>query len=138
MNGKTVIRALLVGHSPLTARINPTQAPSRISTETLGAGVVLPAIRIWKVSSVEGDAIKPGGTRHVRQRIQVDVIAKTTKELDEIMTLVRRAAADKLTTAAGLTNVSVVPAGEGPEGFDDEQSARSTSQDFSVTYNEPT
>lgn len=137
MSGVVVIRQLLVAHAPLVALIDPDELPPRITSDLFGQGVVLPALRIWKVSGVDGAAIAPGATRHLRERVQVDVLARNRPELGQLLPLVRRACADKRPAVSGLTAVSVVFAGEGPDGYDTEISARSASLDFIVTYNEP-
>lgn len=138
MSGVVVIRRLLAAHTPLAAKIDPEEMPPRITSDPFGQGVVLPALRVWKVSGADSGVIKPGASRHHRERIQVDVLGSTRREIDEIKPLVLAACGDVRPAVAGLTNVTVVPAGEGPDGYDSEISARSTSHDFIVTYNKAT
>ena len=132
MDGAAIIRALLVGDAALLALV----PEERIVADDLGIGIVLPAIAITSVSWVERKVLKPGVSRHVTERVQVDVMAKRVPEKKAVLRAVRAAAADFIGAAAGLTDVSVQLDSAGPDITDDQASIRIGSQDFMVGFTE--
>ena len=132
MNGVAAIRSVLVANATLTALVPAT----RISSGVLPQGTALPAISITSVSSVDRNIPNPGSYRHVMERVQVTVLASTYPTQKSIMLAVKKAAADKMPTVTGISNVTVHTDSQGPDFMNDEASIYLGSQDFRVTFNE--
>lgn len=134
MNGKAAIRQLLVASVPLAAIV----PKDRIKGEVLPLNVKLPAIGIVKISGVDRNTVAPGLKRRVTQRIQVTIMGQTTLQAEQILRLVRLAAADKMPHVAGISEVTVHTDGEGPDFTEEDVSIPMQMQDFKVSYNELT
>lgn len=132
MNGTAAVRQLLVAYAPLTALVPAT----RIVTGANAQGTTLPAIAITEVSGVDRNIPNPGANRHVRERVQITVMAANYPAVVAILKQARRAAADQMPTVAGISNVVVHTDGQGPYFTDEAAAIHMKTQDFRVTYNE--
>jgi hypothetical protein len=99
-------------------------------------GTALPAISIVRVSSTDRNLPNPGTYRHVRDRVQVNVMASTYPQQRAVLAAVRAAAADQFPTVSGITRVTIHTDGAGPDFINDQASIFVGSQDFIVTYSE--
>jgi len=133
MSGVMIIGALLRAHAPLV-QVVPEQW---IKAGALPEDPALPAILIRTVSSVDHPFLKKGAVNLVTERIAVTVRAASYRDQRAIIRLIRSAAADKTGTIAGAAGVSVLTAGTGPDVRGPGNSFEQT-QDFKVTFNEPT
>ena len=136
MNGVAVIIQLLCDDAGVTALVDPDASPSRISGDTLGQGVVLPAIEVELVSSVDRNIPAPGGNRHVRDRVTVRGHAETVPDLAVLMKAIKLACANQMPEVDGLSHVTVHTDGAGPQGINPATMARARTQDFLVRYTE--
>ena len=132
MDGVAAIRQLLVADASLTALVPAT----RIQAGDMPQGTTLPAISITRVSSVDRNLPNPGTYRHVRDRVQVNVLAATYPQQRAVLSAIRAAAADQFPTVSGLTRVTVHTDGAGPDFMNEAASIYLGSQDFIVTYSE--
>lgn len=132
MNGVIALRQLLVASGAVTALV-PT---ARIAAGVLPQGVALPAISITSVSSVDRNIPNPGANRHVRERVQVTVMASTYPSLKAILAAVKGAAADTMPAVSGITDVVVHTDGAGPDFMDEDASIYLGTQDFAVRFSE--
>jgi len=138
MNGVAVILQLLSADAGVTGLIDPDALPSRISGDVLGQGVVLPAIEVELVSSVDRNILSPGGARHVQDRVTVRGHAATVPDLAALMKAIKTACADQMPEIAGLAAITVHTDGAGPQGISPATMARARTQDFLVRYSEAT
>lgn len=134
MIGVAVIGELLKADSDVLAF-----APAvRIKAGALPQGVTLPAIAVTSISGADRNILSPGSNRHVRERVQVTVLASNYREKRTGMQLVRRACADKRGDFAGMTGVVVLTDGAGPDFLSQDSTIWMQTQDFAVGFNEPT
>ncbi len=133
MSGIGVLRTLFLAHGPLVAVV----PDARIIGEALPAGTQLPALSLEIISSVDRRPLKIGGTRRVTDRVQVTVHTNDASQRNQIMGLVRLAAAGAIGDFGTATAASVQTDGQGPDTTDPETRIRTRSQDFLVSYNEP-
>lgn len=133
MSGVVVMVHLMSADPGVTALV----APNNIVGDTIAEGTPLPNISAQQISSVDHNIPAPGGTRHVTQRIQLTIRARSRPEAKAILKAVRRAGSGKMPTIAGLTDVVSQTDGEGPDGTEAQTGARLQAQDFRVSYNEP-
>lgn len=131
MSGVAIVRALMVGHAPLTAQVQA----ARIVAGDLKQGTTLPAISITLVSGVEGltVAMTEAG-KLVTERVQVTVLASSYPSLKNIIGLVRAALPHTRGAVAGFTCDSILPAGDGPDGWLPEESIYDQPIDFTVRF----
>lgn len=132
MDGVAAVKQLLHADGTLTALV----PAARIQAGALPQGITLPALALESISKVDRNIPAPGADRHVSERVQVTVLAKTYPSQKEIMRAVRHAVADKFPTVSGLVNVTVHTDGSGPDLINDDASIRIQTQDFRVTYSE--
>ena len=137
MDGSAILRHLAAADIDIAAAIPIDAEPPRLTCDILARGVQLPAMRFWKVSSVDHRPLSGGATRRVTQRIQAEIHARDVPQAKALLKLLRRAC-DRPYIAAllGLSKVSVLTDGEGPEGFSPATEGRVVTQDFRVSYNE--
>ncbi|WP_340265411.1 tail completion protein gp17 [Sphingobium mellinum] len=138
MNGVAVILQLLCADAGVAALVDPTAVPSRISGDELGQGVVLPAIEVELVSSVDRNILSRGGARHVQDRVTVRGHAATVPDLAVLMKAIKAACADTMPAVDGLAHVTVHTDGAGPQGTSPTTMVRARTQDFLVRYSEAT
>lgn len=137
MDGLVVIRALLLASEDVTALV----PPDRIQADVLPEGSDLPAIMLEHISSTPRNALRKGGTKHFRDRIQVTPNAADYDQMRAICDAVFAACADQRPKVDGLTSIAVTAASVGPDGFNPVNNARARPMDFTVNYNktaEPT
>lgn len=132
MEGVAALRQVLVANGALTALVPAT----RIQAGDMPEGTVLPAISLTRVSSTDRNLPNPGANRHVRDRVQVNVMASTYPQQREVLAAVRAAAADQFPTVSGLLRVTIHTDGAGPDFRNEQASIFLGSQDFIVTYSE--
>lgn len=132
MSGVAAIRQLLAADAGLTALVPAT----RIAAGVMPQGTALPAVSIMSVSSVDRNIPNPGTKRQVVERVQVTALSATYPALQTILAAVRAAAADKLPTVSGLSDVVVHTDGAGPDFMDEAAAIYLSTQDFRVSYNE--
>ncbi len=133
MDGVVALRSVLIADAALLA-IVPAE---RIVAGTLPLDAALSAIAITSVSKVDDNLLSPETTRFVRERVQVMALAATYPELKRVLRAVRHAAADQIDPVVdGLTGVTILTAGAGPDLMDEQASIYQGTQDFSVSYNE--
>jgi len=134
MSGVAVIGELLNGYSPLTTLV-PAE---RIKAGVLAQNIGLPAVAVTSISGVDRNILAAGDKRRVNERVQVTVLANSYRDKRNILQLVRRACADKHGDFANVTDVSVLTDGTGPDFLSDDAQIWMQSQDFGVSFNEPT
>ena len=132
MEGVAALRQILVANAALTALVPET----RIQAGDMPEGTILPAISLARVSSVDRNLPNPGTNRHVRDRVQVNVMASTYPQHRVVLAAVRAAAADQFPTVSGLLRVTIHTDGAGPDFMNEAASIYLGSQDFIVTYSE--
>lgn len=132
MDGVAAVRVALVADAPLIALV----PAARIVAGVLPQGATLPAIALQSISKNDRNIPNPGVYRHVQERVQVTVLAKTYPSQQQILRAVRKAAADKFPTVTGLTQVTIHTLTAGPDFMNEEASIHIGSQDFNVTYSE--
>ena len=134
MNGVAAIRVGLVADAALIAIV----PADRIAAGVLPTGTALPALSIMQVSSTDLNIPAPGAKRHVVDRVQVTALATTYVELRATLAAAKAACADSFPTVAGISEVSILTDGAGPDFMDDEAKFYLGSQDFVVAYNQNT
>lgn len=135
MNGVAALVAVLTGNAALTAMVPRSNiAPGRAPPD-----IALPYVSVASVSKVDLNLPTPSTKRQVRQLVDVTGHAGNYPALEDVMRLIRRAAADRLYPPIdGISGVTIHTAGEGPD-FEDENSAMYLrTQTFAVIYNEDT
>ena len=133
MSGVKAIVSLLTGNGALTAVVPAV----RIMAGVLPQGTALPHCSIMRVSATDLNIPTPATKRQVRELVQVTVLASTYPEQQQVLALVKKAAADQLyPTVSGMSGVTVHTAGTGPDFMDDAASIYIGTQDFTVIYSE--
>jgi hypothetical protein len=143
MSGIGIMRALLTAHAPLAALV----PDDNIVAGVLPEDTQLNGIVLEHVSGSDRNIPLPGARRRVVERVQVNALGKSYPEAEQIVKVVRKAAADKILPdmssypgfgAMGVTEITVHTAGRGPNDMNEDASIYIASQDFLVGYNEPT
>ncbi|MDP3650902.1 MAG: DUF3168 domain-containing protein [Rhodoferax sp.] len=134
MSGVKIIRALLAADAALTALVPAV----RIVAGVVPQGTALPAVAITEVSRVDINALKPGAYARSTSRVQVTVMAASYPMQKQILGAVRHACRDKVGTIAGVGGVSVLLDSTGPDFNDSDTGFYMQSQDFKVSFIEPT
>lgn len=132
MEGVAVIRQVLAANAALIALV----PAMRIQAGDMPQGTALPAISIVRVSSTDRNLPNPGTYRHVRDRVQVNVMASTYPQQRAVLAAIRAAAADQFPTVSGIIRVTIHTDGAGPDFINEQASIYVGSQDFIVTYSE--
>lgn len=134
MNGVSVVGELLNSYSPLTAVVPAT----RIKAGALPEGTALPAVAVTSISAGDLNMLSTGVKRRVNERVHVTVLAGSYRTRDDVLRLVRMACADKRGNFAGVTEVSVLTDGVGPDFQSDDSNIWMQTQTLSVSFNELT
>lgn len=134
MSGVEIVGALLNASTDLLALV-PT---ARIKAGALPQGVALPAIAVTSVGAIDRNILSQGSARRVSERVQVTVLAANYRDKETILRLVRSACADKRGDLASTTAADVLTDGAGPDFQSDDSTIWMKTQDFSVSFNEPT
>ncbi|TCP94472.1 hypothetical protein C8J42_101938 [Sphingomonas sp. PP-CE-1A-559] len=132
MTGVDIIGALLVDDEAVLEM----HTAERIKAGALADGVVLPALLVRLVSSVERQPLKRGGSVRTVDRIAVTVRSKTYAEQTKAIGLVRKACAGRTGDVGEAKSVSVLTAGAGPDARGPGNSFEQT-QDFRVSFDAP-
>ncbi|MGH6746590.1 tail completion protein gp17 [Novosphingobium sp.] len=107
----------------------------RISPGPSPLGFALPWIALESVSVNDRNIPAPGVQRHVRERVQVTVMARDYPQRTAVMRAVRRAAADRLDVEVeGIEAVTIHTDSAGPDFMIEDASIWCRTQDFLVTY----
>ncbi len=134
MSGIKIIRALLVADAAVLALVPGT----RIQAGILPQGTALPYISITSVSGVDFDVVKVGAITRVTQRIQLSVVAASYAAKKPLLTAIRSALRGRFGAFAGYQQAVVQTDAEGPDLDVVATGFFSQSQDFKVSFNEPT
>lgn len=132
MSGVDIIGALLLGDAPVTAAI-PAE---RIKAGKLPDGIVLPALLVRSVSTVERIVLRRRGLVRQVERVSVTIRAASYRDQRAGVALVRDACAGFVGDVAGASRVSVLNAGTGPDVLGPADSFEQA-QDFRVSFEEP-
>lgn len=112
MSGVAVVSSLLRGATDLTA-IVPAES---IKGGTLPEGVSIPALLVRSVSLNERQPLRRGAAIRTVERVSVTVRATNYREQRAVIALVRRICGGFVATeAVGVTNVSILTNGAGPD-----------------------
>ena len=132
MDGVAAVRSVLVADGTVTGLV----PVGRIIAGALPQGFTLPAIALESISKMDRNILHPGSDRHVNERVQVTVLAKTYPSQKAILRAIRHAAADTFPTVTGMSNVTIHTDGAGPDMINEDASIRIGTQDFRVDYTE--
>lgn len=118
------------------------QVPAaRIKAGALPLSIAFPAISVTSVSNVPSMNVAMSNTTLMTERVQITVYAKSIDGVSSgydtqksILALIRTALANAHGTVNGLTCESIVPAGEGPDIFDDVTLVYEQSADYLVRW----
>lgn len=111
MTGADIVGALLLADAPVLAKV----AAASIKAGKLPDDVVLPALLVRVVSSLERQQLKRVGKVLMTDRIAVMVRAVSYIDQTDIIGLVREACAGKTGDVGGGESVSILNAGVGPD-----------------------
>lgn len=135
MSGVAVIQALLAGNTQLVAAV----PAARIFGGPIPPKTALPAIAVMQISGTERLTVSMSERRRQRtERIQVTVEARDYPTKKTVLELVRGACGMRVGDLNGVSVMSVLPAGEGPDLDDPETPLYSQSRDFIVSWRTPT
>lgn len=131
MDGVAAIRVALVGNAALLELV-PADC---ISAGALSLDAPLPSLMLTSISSNDRNVLSPGSRRHVRERVQVTILAKNYSQQKAILRAVRRAAADRLNVdVEGIRAVTIHTEQAGPDLMIEDPAIWCQPQDFLVTY----
>lgn len=148
MSAVKIIRSLLAADAAVVALV----PAGRIIAGVLPQGTALPAIAVTEVSRTDHQPLKAGAFGRSTSRVQVTLFATTYPQQKQLLGLVRHVCRDKngqldatvigdwftYFEHIGVSGVSVLLAGTGPDFNDPEAGFYMQSQDFSVSYTEAT
>ena len=134
MNGVAAVVQILMADAALTAVV----PESRIVGGVLEQGTALPAITVTAVSGVPLEVITKGANRFVTDRVQATVHSSDQAERHAIVKLIANAGDHARPQVTGIDNVVCIAAGTGPDLVLAEAAIYQKSQDFKVSYTEPT
>lgn len=134
MSAVKIIRALLLADAATLALVPAT----RIIAGVLPQGTTLPALAVTEVSGTDHKSLKPGAYARSTSRVQVTVVCSSYPAQKTLLAAVRHACRDRLGSVAGINGVAVLLDSKGPDFNDDSAGFYMQSQDFSVSYIEPT
>ena len=132
MNGPTLVRALLLARPALLAAIG-ANAIAKIVVGIIPAGT--PSIGITEVVATEHKSLAGNATARIKSMTQITVAAATTKQTKDILAQVRYACRNFVGTINGVTHVSCLLEGTGPD-FEHEAGFAMQTQDVSVSFND--
>jgi hypothetical protein len=113
MSGVAVIRHLLANAAPVTA-IAPA---ARTFGGVIPQGTAAPAIGVHQIS-LRSFVVLSGAARLHTERVQVTVHALTYAQQRALVAAARAACPCQAGTVNGVDLDSILPGGEGPDGFD--------------------
>lgn len=129
MTGVDIVGSLLRAYQPLTNLV----PEARIKAGALPDGVMLPALLVRLVSSVERQPLRRGATTRTTDRVAVTVRAANYREQVAVIKMVRACCAGKVGNIGGGSSVSILTAGTGPDVIGPAASFEQT-QDFRVSH----
>ena len=132
MSAAAIMRALLLGHAPVTALV----PAARIVAGNVPDGS-LPAIGITEISGVEQDTIVRASRTLVTARVQVTVYAASYPQQKAILKAAKLGAGVFTGQIAGYAVRSVLRDMVGPDLGDPKIPSFEQSRDFKVTFIEP-
>lgn len=133
MDGVAAVRSVLVADAALTALV----LADNIAAGPLPLAGTLPRLMLESISAVDRNLPSPGATRHVRERVQVTIMARNYPEQKAILRAVRRAAADQVNPEVpGIDNVTIHTEPRGPDFMIEDPAIWCGTQDFITTYTE--
>lgn len=132
MSAVMIMRALLVGHAPVTALV----PAARIVAGNVPDGS-LPAIGITEISGVEQDTVARAGRTLVTARVQVTVYAASYPQQKAILKAAKLGTGVFTGQIAGYAVRSVLRDMVGPDLGDPRVPTFEQSRDFKVTFIEP-
>lgn len=131
MDGVAALVQVLVADADLTSLV----PADRVAAGPSPLGFALPWIMLESVSKNDRNIPAPGARRHVRERVQVTVMASDYPERAAVMRAVRHAAADRVDVIVeGIDAVTIHTDSAGPDFMIEDPSIWCRSQDFLVTY----
>lgn len=131
MSGVAIIRSKLVNNAALVAAIPATSIFSGAVPENTAA----PCIGIRSISTSQYNTVAmTEALTQATERVQVTVYASTYPLQKSYMALVGAACPNSNGTINGFQCDSILPAGDGPDFFDDVLMIYEQSQDFIVKY----
>lgn len=132
MNGVFVMRALLLGHAPLTSIVGTKVIPGAVPIK------LVPAVGIKEISRVEQATVaNDGPATLVTARIQVTSYASGYLEQKAMVLASKLGAGVHTGLIAGVEVRSVLRDIVGPDMGNDADETFEQSRDFKVTYIEP-
>ena len=129
MTGVHMIGALLSSNSALLAEV----PVDRVKAAALPDAIMLPALLVRLVSSVERQPLRRGESVRTTDRISVTVRANSYRQQAKIIQLVKDCCAGLTGNIGGGSSVSILTAGTGPDVLGPAGSFEQT-QDFRVSY----
>lgn len=133
MTGVDIVGALLCDSEVITAVV----PAARIKAGALPDNIILPALLVRLVSSVESKPLKRGEVIRNTDRVSVTVRANDYLEQTAIILLVKNTCAGRVGEFAGAARASVLTAGTGPDVSGPASSFEQT-QDLRVSFDAQT
>lgn len=134
MSGGLILGTVLRAFTPLTGSLVPATSV-RVGKDKKDAP--LNNLLVKRISWLRSPILARQTRRHVRERMQVTVKAKTHEDrvtiLKAVVDAVDLTRPDNMGT---ITNIAIVSAGGGPDFEDDEATVFMGSHDFYVDYDE--
>jgi len=132
MSAVAIMRALLIGHAPVTALV----PAARIVAGNVPDGS-LPAIGITEISGVEQDTVARAGRTLVTARVQVTVYAASYPQQKAILKAAKLGAGVFTGQVAGYAVRSVLRDAIGPDMGNPAIPTFEQSRDFKISFIEP-
>lgn len=130
MDGVAIVRQALLNDAALLALVPAT----RIVPGALGQGDALPGIALQIISTNDRNIPNPGLYRHVRDRVQATIVAKTDDSRAAVRAALRKACDAKFPAVSGVQLATVHLGPGGPEFMNEEASLYLATQDLMTTY----
>lgn len=127
MSGVWVLAELLTAHAGLVELLG-----DNIKGGALDA---VPSLSVNRVSRQRLPALSPGAKRW-SERVQVTALGRDYEEPGTLITMAHEAADYRIGAIAGVVDVSVTPAGDGPDFILTDPTVWGGSSDFMVSYTE--
>ena len=132
MTGVEIVGAILRDHPALVERISV----GRIKAGSLPDNILLPALLLRTVSSIDRQWLKRSDVWRVTDRVSVAVRASSYADQIAIIQIVKRLCGGLTGDIGGALRVSILTAGTGPDVGGPANSFEQT-QDFRVSFDEP-
>ena len=132
MTGLEIVGAILIAHKPLLELVDVDS----IKAGKLPDGVVLPALLLRTVSSIDRQYLKNSNFFRVTDRVSVAVRAANYEDQIKIIRIVKRCCGGLTGDIGGGLRVSILNAGTGPDIGGPANSFEQT-HDFRVSFDDP-